>query len=119
MRRLIRADIRRILKKRSVIVLFFIALAFLCFHVIGSFLAYEKDPLVPVKSLMAHMSTPTIKADFFMRLSKTNMRITSKTIRGDFLTKTLPKQKAIAPTITDSQVRKRAGIQKEAILPQT
>ena len=60
MRRLIRADIRRILKKRSVIVLFFIALAFLCFHVIGSYLAYAKDPVVPVKSLMSHMSTPEL-----------------------------------------------------------
>ncbi len=60
MRRLIRADIRRILKKRSVIVLFCISLMFLSFHVIGSFLAYEKDPVVPVKSLMSHMAMPEL-----------------------------------------------------------
>ena len=60
MRRLIRADIRRILKKSSVIVLFCIALVFLSFHVIGSYLAYEKDPVVPVKDLMSHLSMPEL-----------------------------------------------------------
>ena len=60
MRRLLRADIRRILKKRSVIVLFCIALLFLCFHVIGSYLAYEGDPVVPVKNLMSHIGTPEL-----------------------------------------------------------
>ena len=60
MRRLIRADIRRILKKPSVMILFCIALAFLGFHVIGSFLAYEKDPVVPVKDLMSHMGMPEL-----------------------------------------------------------
>ena len=60
MRRLIRADIRRILKKPSVMILFCIALAFLGFHVIGSFLAYEKDPVVPVKDLISHMGMPEL-----------------------------------------------------------
>ncbi len=60
MRRLIRADIRRILKKRSVVVLFCIALAFLGMHVVGSCLAYGKDPVVPVKGLMSHMGMPEL-----------------------------------------------------------
>ena len=60
MRRLIRADIRRILKKRSVIVLFCIALVFLCLHVVGSCLAYDMDPVVPVKNLMSRIRVPEL-----------------------------------------------------------
>ncbi|MCR5138480.1 MAG: hypothetical protein K6C12_15535 [Oscillospiraceae bacterium] len=60
MRRLIRADIRRILKKPSVIVLFCIALLFLCFHVIGSYLRYGEDQVVPVKNLMSRMMMPEL-----------------------------------------------------------
>ena len=60
MRRLIRADIRRILKKRSVILLFLIALGYLCFQVIGSFLAYEQDPFVAVQNMMSKIAMPEI-----------------------------------------------------------
>ena len=60
MRKLIRADIRRILKKPSVIVLFCIALLFLCIHVIGSYLAFGEDPVVPVKSLMSRITMPEL-----------------------------------------------------------
>ncbi len=60
MRRLIRADIRRILKKRSVIIFFILMLLYLCLMVIGSFLAYEKDPLVSVKDLMGRMRMPEL-----------------------------------------------------------
>ena len=60
MRRLIRADIRRILKKPSVIVLLCLALAFLGLLVIGSCLAYDKDAVVPVKNLMARMRMPEL-----------------------------------------------------------
>lgn len=60
MRRLIRADIRRILKKRSVRVLFFIILLSLSTHVIGSYLAYEGDQVVPVKDLMSRLRMPEL-----------------------------------------------------------
>ena len=60
MRRLIRADIRRILKKRSVIVLFCITLVLLWTQVVGSYLAYDKDPVVPVKNLMSRIRVPEL-----------------------------------------------------------
>ena len=60
MRRLIRADIRRILKKRSVIILFFLMLLYLCLIVIGSYPAFDQDPLVPVKELMSHTRMPEL-----------------------------------------------------------
>lgn len=60
MRRLIRADIRRILKKRSVIVLFLLTLLYLCFRVIGSYYAYEGDPIAPVKDLMSRLRLPQL-----------------------------------------------------------
>ena len=60
MRRLIRADIRRILKKRSVIVLLCLVLLFISVHVIGSYLAYEGDQIAPVKSLMARIRMPEL-----------------------------------------------------------
>ena len=60
MRRLIRADIRRILKKRSVIVLFLLALFYLCSTVVGSYVAYEQGSIVAVKSLMRRMTIPEL-----------------------------------------------------------
>ena len=60
MRRLIRADIRRILKKRSVIILFFLMLLYLCLIVIGSYPAFDQDALVPVKELMSHTRMPEL-----------------------------------------------------------
>ena len=60
MRRLIRADISRILKKPSVIVFFCISLVYLCLYVIGSYLKYEGDPVVAVKSLMSYMNMPQL-----------------------------------------------------------
>ena len=60
MRRLIRADIRRILKKRSVIILFLLMLLYLCLIVIGSYPAFDQDPLVPVKELMSHTRMPEL-----------------------------------------------------------
>lgn len=60
MRRLIRADIRRILKKRSVIVLFLLTLLYLCVQVIGSYLAYDQDSFVAVKSLMNRLTFPEL-----------------------------------------------------------
>ena len=60
MRRLIRADIRRILKKRSVIVIFCITLVLLWTQVVGSYLAYDKDPVVPVKNLMSRIRVPEL-----------------------------------------------------------
>ena len=60
MRRLIRADIRRILKKRSVIILFILMLLYLGLMVIGSFLAYDHDLLVAVKALMSRNRMPAL-----------------------------------------------------------
>lgn len=60
MRRLIRADIRRILKKRSVIVLFCIALVIMWMQVVGSCIAYDMDPVVAVKNLMSRIRVPEL-----------------------------------------------------------
>ena len=60
MRRLIRADIRRILKKRSVILLFFFSLLYLCFQVMGSYGAYNQDSFVAVQNLMGKMQLPEL-----------------------------------------------------------
>ena len=60
MRRLIRADIRRILKKRSVIVLFLLALFYLCSTVVGAYVAYEQGSIVAVKSLMSRLTIPEL-----------------------------------------------------------
>ena len=60
MRRLIRADIRRVLKKRSVIVLFCLSLLFLCLHVFGAYMMYDETPYVAVSRLMNRLRLPEL-----------------------------------------------------------
>ena len=60
MRRLIRADLRRILKKRSVVLLFLFTLFYLIFHVLGGFAAYGEVPFVAVGRLMSRLRLPEL-----------------------------------------------------------